>query len=650
MQKYQLPDTPLPFVNTEIAEIEVDGQVRLVSSIWGGLNGGRIYIFNPDTGESICRHLPEGIGGAYMLRPASDGRLYLGCGEGSLVVYDPAADRFEVLVSGELDGITWGGCVTDSLAVWSSSPSDACVYNWRERKLLKTFRPLDSSPSSSHYAHNVTECPDGKILLGLNVPQAKLILLDADTLEAKSHTPEALAGQSYTQWLAFLDTERLAVVTGNEILILRYPSFELVRRIGPPGDAESGHHLQRRACCLIDGKVFSLFWPGGDLYRIDPSTDGSNWKLVRERFVGDAPAMLHALADRYVCALDTGGRFLRYDTQTGEIFDFQLDSAGPMDTETMCVIPQTGRIFGAPYINQRFWEIDLQTDRGADLGRAAPGGGQICCMAWDEQTARLIMASYTTCTVTAFDPAAPASWPENPRPLAKIGHEQMRPKSIAHDGRFVWLASSAEYGHLGGALSRLDPAGGEIRVWRNIVPNQTPNRLLINPAAKRIYFATEVYADGDSTPATERTAQLVAFDTENLSIDRQQAVRDGTRIARLLAMLPSGAILGLEGNVEFTWHLQAGTLFVWNPSDGSIEYLNEITENLVDAAVGPDGQIYASFGEHVCALTLEGSEVSFEPITRTGDWPGQYLQVHDGVLYFVVGNELWSIPLKDAKE
>ena len=127
MQKYKIPDTYLPFVNTEIAEIEIDGRVHLVSSIYGGENGGQIYIFDPETGKNFCRRLPDGIGGAYMLRPASDGRLYLGCSEGSLIVYDPRADRFDVLVSGELDGLVWGGCVTDSLVVWSVSPGDACV-------------------------------------------------------------------------------------------------------------------------------------------------------------------------------------------------------------------------------------------------------------------------------------------------------------------------------------------------------------------------------------------------------------------------------------------------------------------------------------------------------------------------------------------
>ncbi len=645
MQKYQIPETRLPFVNAEIAEIEIDGRTRLVSSVGGGSNGGRIYIFDPETGESFYRRLPE-VSGAYMLKPGPDGVLYLGCSKGLLAAYDPHVDKLEVLVRDQMHGITWGGCVTDSFVIWSTEPSDACVYDWRKRKVLKVLKPLDSEEPPSRYAHNVLECPDGKILLGLNVPQARLILLDPETLKAQSHTPEVLEGQSYTQWLAFLDAERLAVVTGNEILILRYPSFEFLRRIGSPGDAESGHHLQRRACCLIGGEIFSLFWPGGGLYRIDPADDGSQWQPARERFVGDSPAILHALADRYVCALDTGGRYLRYDTQTGEVFDCQLDSSGPMDTHAMCVVPKIGRVFGGPYINQRFWETDLATGEGRDLGKAAPGGGQICGMVWDEATARLIMASYTTCSITAFDPNSPPDWPNNPRVLAKVGHEQMRPKAMVHDGRFVWLASSAEYGNLGGALSRLDPTTGEVRVWRNIVPNQTPNRLLINPDAKRVYFATEVYADGDSTPATERTAQLVAFDTENLTIARQQGVRDGTRTARLLAVLPSGAVLGLAGKIDFAWHLTTGILFVWNPDDGTIEYLNEITDDFGDVTVGPDGKIYASVGEHICTLTLDGSEVSFEPIVRTGEAQGQFLQIHDGILYFVVQNEIRAITLE----
>ncbi len=655
MRKYQIPETRLPFVNTEIPEVEFQGRLHLVSSIWGGRNGGRIYLFDLDTGRSVCRPLPEGMPGAYMLRTASDGRLYLGCGEGSLAVYDPQADRFEVLVSGEMDGITWGGCVTDSLAVWSASPGHACVYDWRKRKLLKTFRPLDSERPASLYAHSVLECPDGKVMLGLNVPQARLVVLDTETLEANSHTPPVLQGQSAIEWLAFLDAERLVLQRNNEFFLLQYPSLEQVRRIAPPDDAVLGFVQTKRSSCLLRGNIYALFGSDGDLWRLNPAGSEANWELLRERFVGGEPAILHALADRHVCALTTDGQFLRYDTHSGDLFESELDSAGPMDTHAICVVPQIGRVFGAPYINQRFWDIDLQTDKGRDLGRAAPGGGEICCMAWDEAAASLIMANYTTCNITAFDPASAPAWPENPRVLAGVEHEQLRPIAFAHDGRFIWLVSSAKYGHLGGALSRIDPQTGEIRVQRNIVPNQTPNSLVVNPAAGQVYFATDIHADCDSATPTEQAAQLVVFNMDSLKIERSQTVGEKTETLRLLAMFPSGSILGLATGSDPAER----TMFAWDPADGAIEHLGQAPagglapherpggpEGRGRTVTAPDGRVYASVGDQICEVTLDGARVAFRPIVQTPGTMGEFMQVADGKLYAVVHNELWAIPLE----
>ena len=50
-------------------------------------------------------------------------------------------------------------------------------------------------------------------------------------------------------------------------------------------------------------------------------------------------------------------------------------------------------------------------DRGQG---AAPGGGQINQIIWDPITHRALMTSYTTSTVTAYDPSNEASWPDNP--------------------------------------------------------------------------------------------------------------------------------------------------------------------------------------------------------------------------------------------
>jgi hypothetical protein len=105
IRRYTIPDSRLPFVNAEVERTTFQGQPHLVSSIWGGAVGGRIYFWNPDTGSKGMRHLPDGVPGAYMLRTAGDGCLYLGCGNGDLIRYDSTTDTFETLVTGELKSI-----------------------------------------------------------------------------------------------------------------------------------------------------------------------------------------------------------------------------------------------------------------------------------------------------------------------------------------------------------------------------------------------------------------------------------------------------------------------------------------------------------------------------------------------------------------
>ncbi|GEM_PF-4561292 len=109
IRRYRIPDSRLPFINAEVTEARLQGQPCLVSSVVGGAPGGRLYFWNPDTGSHDFRRLPKGVSSAYMIKTASDGRLYLGCGPGGdLLRYDPASDRVETLVTGELKGITWG--------------------------------------------------------------------------------------------------------------------------------------------------------------------------------------------------------------------------------------------------------------------------------------------------------------------------------------------------------------------------------------------------------------------------------------------------------------------------------------------------------------------------------------------------------------
>ena len=91
--KYQIPPTRLPFVNGQIAQLRIRDTDFLVSAIWGGKMGGKLYFWNPETHQHFMRELPAGAPGAYFLESAQDGRLYIGDGRGDLHRYDPGADR-----------------------------------------------------------------------------------------------------------------------------------------------------------------------------------------------------------------------------------------------------------------------------------------------------------------------------------------------------------------------------------------------------------------------------------------------------------------------------------------------------------------------------------------------------------------------------
>jgi hypothetical protein len=253
-------------------------------------------------------------------------------------------------------------------------------------------------------------------------------------------------------------------------------------------------------------------------------------------------------------------------------------------------------------------------------------------MLWDDATRRVLMASYTTCTVTAFDPEKPANWPDNPRVLARVLEDQMRPKSFVHDGRYVWMASSAEYGHLGGALSRIDPRDGSARVWRNLVHEQTPNRIVTDATNNRVYVSTEIYADCQSAPATQKTARLVSFDTARLAIDHELAPLDECPELYVLALLEPGRVL-VKG---------ANKLFAWEPARQAFDLLAESPERLAHIVRAPDGSLYTSAKGGVGRLSVSRGTVRFDALDSS---ESHLLCIEGGFLWYIVGGEVRSIQI-----
>ena len=620
IRRYRIPDSRLPFVNTELTETRFQGRPHLVSSVVGGAEGGRLYFWDPDSGNRACRPLPRGIAAAYMLRPDAEGRLYLGCSNGDLLRYDPEGDRMVSLVSGELAGITWGGCVTDRYAVWTASPGHVGVYDWRREKLAKVFRPIDSERPEALYGHRVMETPERKVLLAMDVPQARLVTLDTADMTVTSRVPVVLAGSTGSSDAAFLDAATLVLSIGTDLHLLGYPGLEPRGQVAFPGSGTGAR------TAVVGGSLYACTHVDGSLFRLD--RDSLSWELLVPAWTGE-DTILGVWRGRDVCAVTVTGIAHRYDPGTARRDRFDLEAAGPMSAHALC--PAPGLIVGAPFINQRFWTIDMSTGDGRDCGRAAPGGGQVNQIVWEPLTRRLLMSSYATSSVTAFDPSRPAAWPENPRVLASAQeHEQMRPMGLAHDGRHVWMATSPEYGHLGGALSRIDPLTGEIRVWRNLVVDQKVNALVLDPARGRLFFSTDISADCDSAPPTQTTGRLALFDTASLAVRSTQAIRPDAPLNRVHALLPSGEVLAQAGQ----------ELFAWDPDGAGLRSLGAAPRGFREATRDSLGRIWAVADGGVGLLHAEEDRLRFDPVIGE---EGRLLRVVENTLYFAVGFDVCSL-------
>jgi hypothetical protein len=325
---------------------------------------------------------------------------------------------------------------------------------------------------------------------------------------------------------------------------------------------------------------------------------------------------------------------LSWDSETHKTDSMQINNPGQLDVHTMCVAPERNLVIGAPFINARFWTLDLTTGQGTDQGRGMPGGGQINQIVWDAGRHRALMSAYTAAAVTEYDPAEPTHWPTNPRVVASASHEQqMRPRAMVFDRRHAWMATSPCYGRLGGALSRIDPETNEIKVWRNIVPDQTINALALDLKRRRIYLSSEIYADCESCAPTQTKAQVVAFDMDKLDVIQRQTI-DASR-ADVACVLPDGrALLRVGAN----W-------FAWDCSANLLQPLGSLTSGGT-VVVDRNANLWASIGGSIGRLKVDTNSIVFTPLILH---QGGYLQIEEDTLYYAVGATIYATPLDELR-
>jgi len=264
-------------------------------------------------------------------------------------------------------------------------------------------------------------------------------------------------------------------------------------------------------------------------------------------------------------AVNLYGNFYRLDIATGA-----LDLAKVLPTDSIGRVDclqriDSERLLGTPFITQRFWEVNLKTGKGADMGRAASGGGEVL-QTW-KIAGKVYMAAYTKAELVEYDPAKSARFPENPSIVARAP-EGMRPVAAADDGRCIYYAASAHYGCLGSTLAKYDTKTGIASYAVNPLPNQQIVSLHYDKPSKTLICGTTYNADCCSAPPCETAALFARVNPADLSVESTFAAPAGFASANVAGPLGRGHYLcALQQDIPLLGGSDAEKYFILSLSD-----------------------------------------------------------------------------------
>jgi hypothetical protein len=481
----------------------------------------------------------------------------------------------------------------------------------------------------------------------MSTPGKELIRLDPRTGRFESRTPAAIRDLAwFPRSVTVLADGRFAIPCETHVMTFDYPGLDEASPIAYPGRGNGDR--QRNGDSLPDGvketvtvssetfrdygdgRLFA--WPsaGGPLFVLNQRCA---WEPYLDRFKPTARLMFSALPRRRVLALSEFGKLTEYRGDGSARRVAQLDNFGYQRISDLAPGPDgSGRVFTTTFINSSCQVMDYRTGAGRNIHPCQEHGGQAPCALVLE--GKLWLACYGGAEINVFDPERSGEWPENPRPVAHIGEEQMRPTALVTDGRSLWCATHAQYGKLGGALSRIDPRTGACKVWRNLVGDHNLSSLVVDRERACVYAGTDIHADCDSATPAEGPAAVVAFDAQRETVVWvSRPLSEADRLA--VIGICRGALLACRG--VGSGPRQVAVLL--DPGDGRFLERHELNWPAHwthrELFVGPEGALYVASPDGLfrCDLSADLGECLIEGCVEKP-------RVRGNDLFFIRGRDL----------
>lgn len=521
--RVKVPATRDPFVNTPLIHVKCDarGVEWFWTSTWNSTSGTTAVLVS-ERGEHRIYRFPPRHAGFYSAIAVDDDTLWL-CGMLDRVVrLTLSTGEWEEYPTGAPEALVFQGMAYDpatgklfAAAFPWNGRTTAFSFDTRSRRGVRVYEEI----SPAHYMRRSFPNGDGTYSVTLECPEDALLiwdpqretLVDSGVDACDYHTVVDDAGRHYFPAQGWYDPRTRAFTDG-------------------PRPA-------REACWFARAGALALgIAENGEIVGWDWTTGATTTRAV----IPDRPSP-NLTASGKLVAVNMYGVFYRFSLDGALELTRVLptDSVGQVDC--LCRIDDE-RLLGTPFITQRFWEVNLRTGAGVDCGRAAPGSGEVL-RTW-KLGGKIYMAAYTGGELVEYDPALPARFPANPRTVADPPGG-MRPVADTHDGRRLFYACSAEYGHLGSTLASYDTVTGEACYAINPLPAQQIISLAYCAADNTLLCGTTNAADCHSCPPTAATGMFATIDADTLAV-----------LASAPASGPRAGILGpLDDRRWIAWHI-----------------------------------------------------------------------------------------------
>lgn len=540
--RIDIPPTRDPFINTLMTRLSPDknGLERFFATTYNSISGCLGVCIN-EAGEHTRYRFSKPkydatYPGFYGVAQEDDDTLWL-CGTidkvsrltlstGKLETYETGAPSALIF-----QGLTFDKPTGKLLGLAFPPPKTAAfIFDTRARKAVKVFEPAQEVGKYMRYS---VPNRDGTWTIICHMPGQHLFIWDPRT---DRFDPFTLAPTYESE--NFTSTTYMVIQNDRgDIYFPQLGWFDPVAREfikgGPRPDAERtwfgriGDQAWGLSAAGGNASIFRWDMKSGHVHPVAPIADSSVQGVNLTR-------------SGKIVAVNLYGEFIRLDGMTGAIeCTRRLDADGVGHIDTLCLLDDR-RLLGTPFITQRFWEADLKTGKGADMGRAAPGYGEI--MQLRKIGKKVYLAAYAGGELTEYDPAQPARYPENPRVVADPPLA-MRPVAIDDDGRNLFWSSSREYGKLGCVVSRYDTRTGLSAYVDSPLGDQQINSLFHDRKTNSLIVASTIHADCQSAPATADRACIARLDAKTLKPLERIDAPQGFEVAYVLGPLAPGKFL-----------------------------------------------------------------------------------------------------------